>query len=605
MKIYLTGKCNSNCIFCRENNTKVISTVQIQMQIDSFDSSIDNRIIFTGREPTVRKDIFDLLISAQKVKAEIRQLNSNGRMFSDIKFVKKIIESGANYFKISLHGHYSGLHERVTQSKGSFAETLKGIRNLTKLGQKENIVLSVTVNSINYEYLYNILFLIRNLGIKKAQLNIVKTDIGSLPVSLKQLSERLTRLRDQYLFDIFIKVKGVPYCLIPAPESLFLKDANEEDYIFLPGCKGCKYSTVCNGVLKSNLKGVQIPEIKAILDLPVEVMIEVESRCNFQCSFCFNRISFAAHGFGKQRLETSYIKEIIDNIKKANVSTVRFTGGEPMLRDDFFELIQYAKLKGLEVRLNTNGSLIESYAMVKEMVKYLDYVLFAMHAYNSREEEKITGFKNSFQKKIRAMRWFKEAGIKILRVNTIASLNNINNLEKFYKLFKKLKVDRWAVNRLIPISKNDKCWGQKEAVLLINKLIKIKKENIRRNIPMWIHVINGLPLCVGDPVTVGAISSGGRAVDGHERFVIDPRKFAKPIYYMDENIGNPLNILECWNNQFMESMRNYRLIPEECKKCFLVHRCKGGNRFCAWIAEDSYYAADPLMNVSNIKKYIW
>ena len=33
--------------------------------------------------------------------------------------------------------------------------------------------------------------------------------------------------------------------------------------------------------------------VKPILDIPVEIMIEVESRCNFQCSFCFNKISFA------------------------------------------------------------------------------------------------------------------------------------------------------------------------------------------------------------------------------------------------------------------------------------------------------------------------
>ncbi|PIY82331.1 MAG: heme biosynthesis protein, partial [Candidatus Omnitrophica bacterium CG_4_10_14_0_8_um_filter_44_12] len=48
---------------------------------------------------------------------------------------------------------------------------------------------------------------------------------------------------------------------------------------------------------------------------------------------------------------------MIDSIKKAKISIVRFTGGEPLLRNDIFELIKYAKSKGLKIRLNTNGSL--------------------------------------------------------------------------------------------------------------------------------------------------------------------------------------------------------------------------------------------------------
>lgn len=605
MKIYFQGKCNNNCLFCREDKTQQTPCDFLKKQIETFNSCKANRIVFTGVEPTLRQEIFEFLMTAAKSNIEIRQLNTNGRMFSDVRFAKKIIESGANYFKISLHGHSPQLHDRITQVHGSFSQTIKGIKNLIKLGQKDNIVLSVVVNSLNYKYLNNILQLAKQLKIKKAQLNIVKTDNHALLVSLDELAKSVTWLRDRYLFDIFIKLKGLPYCLIPAPESLFLRDMNTKDYLPLDNCKECKYNIICHGVPKDYMEAACTPQIKTIPDLPVEVMIEVESRCNFKCIFCFNRASFASHGFGGQKLETGHVKEIIDNIKQVGISTVRFTGGEPMLREDFFELIKYAKLKGLQVRLNTNGSLIESYNMVKELTKYLDYVLFAMHAYNQRDDEMITGFKNSFEKKIRAMKWFKEAGIKILRVNTIASLDNIRNLEKFYKLFKQLRVDRWAVNRLIPISKNDALWGQKEAALLIKRLARIKKENMRKRVPMWIHIVNAIPLCFGDPVVIGAISSGGRAVDGHERFVIDPRGFAKPIYYMDENIGDPLDILACWNHPFMRSLRNYTMLPDACKECFLLDRCKGGNRFCAWIVNNDYHGADPLMDPSRIKKYVW
>ena len=605
MKIYFRGKCNNNCLFCQKNKIEEVSYNSLKRQIEDFDPCKSSRIIFTGVEPTLNKNICELLMMARKPGIEVRQLNTNARMLSNLVFSKKILAAGANYFKISLHGHNAKLHDDITRSKGSFKETIKGIKNLIKLGQREYIVLSIVVNALNYGFLVNILNLAKQLKIKKIQLTIVKTNNCTLLPPLEKVARSVTWLRERYLFDLYIKVEGFPYCLIPAPETLFLKDEVRENYIFLDNCKECKYNSICRGVLKGYIENALVPDIKSIPDLPVEVMIEVESRCNFKCIFCFNRISFASQGFGIHKLESGYIKKIIDNIKKSGVPTVRFTGGEPMLRDDFFELIKYAKSKGLQVRLNTNGSLVESREMAKEMVRYLDYVLFAMHAYNPKDDERITGFTDSFEKKIRAMKWFKDAGIKILRVNTIATLDNIKNLGKFYKLFKKLRVDRWAVNRLIPLSANDLPWGGKETALLIKKLLKIKKDNMQRRIPMWIHIVNAIPLCAGDPIEVSAISSGGRAVDGHERFAIDPRKFAKPIYYMDENIGDPLNILECWNHPFMKSLRNYQMLPDECKKCFLLDRCKGGNRFCAWIANKNYCGADPLMDCSKIKSYIW
>jgi len=605
MHILLKGKCNNDCVFCNVSKDKKILAFQIKKKINSFDPKSEEKIVFTGAEPTIRKDIFDLLKCAKKSKARIIQLNTNGRMLSDKKFAQEIVKAGANYFKISLYGHSPQLHDEITQTKDSFKQTIKGIRNLIKLGQKDNIVLSVVLNRLNYKNLPDILELIKRFKIKKIQLNVAKTTRNDLLVPLDVLADYISKARYQFFFDFLIKVKSIPYCLIPEPESLFLKSKRSKDYIYTAECKMCKYNKICSGVLRKYVGVTDISKIKAFPDLPKEVMIEVTPRCNFHCQFCFNRVSFAKEGHLGKELSTTRVKKIIDNVKKSGVSIVRFTGGEPMLRKDIFELIRYAKLKGLKVRLNTNGSLIKSYNMAKEMTKYLDYVLFSLHTCDSKEDEKITGFKHSFEKKIRAIKWFRKAGINIIRINTIATLKNIKNLERFYNLMKELKIDRWAINRLIPVSKKDKLWGKQELPLLIEKLVKIKKDKFENNVPTEIHIVNAVPLCAYDPVKMNAVCSGGRSVDGHERFVIDPRGFAKPIYYMGENIGNPLDILDCWNHSFMKSMRYYKTLPIECKKCPLLEKCKGGNRFCAYMTNGTYQSPDPLMDYSKIRNYIW
>lgn len=455
----------------------------------------------------------------------------------------------------------------------------------------------------NYYRLHDTVRLALSSGMKQIQFTLVNPSQSNLIASLDKVAEYISKARYVFLFDLLVKVKGLPYCLIPEPESVILKSERPQDFVKLKKCKICRYFKQCDGIPKGYLKNLDENKIRP-QTLPKEVMVEITPRCNFQCEFCFNRASFAQQGHGQfQEPSTAYLKKIINAIKKAGVPIVRFTGGEPLLRNDIFDLIKYAKLKGLKVRLNTNGSLIKNYKMAEELAKYLDYVLFSMHTYDPKKDEKITGLKGSFEKKVRAIRWFKKAGVETIRISTIATRDNVRNLEKFYKLFKKLKVDKWATNRVIPLAGEKDTWKKKELKPLVNKLIKIRKDIVKNNIPLKVHIVNGVPLCADDPIKMNAVCSGARSVDGHERFVIDPRGFAKPIYYIEKNIGNPLDILACWNHPFMKALRGYNSLPKECAKCTLLEKCKGGNRYCAYVVYGSYKAPDPLMNFSLIKNF--
>ena len=536
-------------------------------------------------------------------------LNSSFFDMQKVKMSKK-----DNYYLIPLYGNRPELHDRFGnrgKDYKSYGDTLEKIRRLIKLGHREHIVINTDVRTAdcvkdsNYFRLNGVLKIAKRFGIKMVQFNLINPRHRNLIASLDIVANAISKVRYVFLFDLLVKVKGLPYCLIPEPESVILKSERPQDFIKLKKCKICRYYQQCDGILKGYLKNLDKEKIRP-QTLPKEVMIEVTPHCNFYCKFCFNRASFAQQGHGQfQEPSKAYIKKIIDAIKKAGVSIVRFTGGEPFLRNDIFDLIKYARSRSLKVRLNTNGSLIKNYKMAKELAKYLDYVLFSMHTYNAKKDERITGIKGSFEKKIRAIKWFKKAGVRTIRVSTIATMDNIRNLEKFYKLFKKLKVDKWATNRVIPLPGEKDVWGKKELKLLVEKLIKIRKDIVKNNISLKVHIVNGVPLCADDPVKMNAVCAGSRSVDGHERFAIDPRGFAKPIYYIEKNIGDPLDIKGCWNHPFMKTLRSYKSLPKECKKCALLEKCKGGNRYCAYVVSGSYKAPDPLMDFSNVKNFIW
>ncbi|MDD5145928.1 MAG: radical SAM protein [Candidatus Pacebacteria bacterium] len=386
-----------------------------------------------------------------------------------------------------------------------------------------------------------------------------------------------------------IKIKNFPFCLLP----------NGKDHIFFEKefqgiknkkCRNCRYDKKCRGLDKRLLVVWGQEALKPLKDLPEEVMIEVESRCNLDCKFCYNKNSFAK----KERidnLDSDYIKKIINNICKSGIKIVRFTGGEPLLRKDILSLMSYAKNRGLEVRLNTNSLLINK-DNAKKIADTVDNVLIPLEATSDKEEAEITGELDSFSRKIKAIRLLKKHKTKIVRAGTVATKKNIKDLEKFFKLVLDLKLDDWEVYRPIPTKDNKEFWSKKDVKILTDKLIKFREISGKT-----FFIANSVPFCSYDKNKVNSVSSGALPEDGHIRFAIDPRGFAKPHYYFNKNIGNPLDLMSCWNNQFMKKIRNLEFIPKKCKNCSFLEKCRSGSRYIAKVTNGIYKSKDPLMAV--------
>jgi len=92
---------------------------------------------------------------------------------------------------------------------------------------------------------------------------------------------------------------------------------------------------------------------------------------------------------------------------------------------------------------------------------------------------------------------------------------------------------------------------------------------------------------------VKSIALGAKYDDGHARIIISPEGYAKPSYFIDENLGT--DILESWNNPLMKDIRALKLVPDQCKECSFLKLCKGGSRFAAKLHSGDFKARDPLM----------
>jgi len=378
-----------------------------------------------------------------------------------------------------------------------------------------------------------------------------------------------------------------PFCAV-APDAVDHIKSGDFKGEKSKDCRGCVFNNNCSGFPKGYLKKFGEQEVCPAPDLPEEIMIEVEPKCNFSCRFCFNQISFARGGREIKGLSADYVKRIIDNVSKSGVGIIRFTGGEPMMRKDIFTLLRYAKGKGLETRLNTNGYLINRQT-AKKLSGMVDNILLPIESSTDKKEALMTGVADSLKRKIKAIEWLKKEGVPVVRAGTVATKENISDFDQIAELIFSLPLDEWELYRPIPIGKKTDLTPYL-INLLADKLIDLRKNSDRN-----VCIANAIPFCsIKDLNKLNAVSKGALYDDGYRRMAVDPRGFLKPHYFLDENVGRPTDILSGWQGDFMKKMRNLEFLPKECDGCPFVFKCRGGSRQIAKMVYGEYNKVDPL-----------
>ena len=86
--------------------------------------------------------------------------------------------------------------------------------------------------------------------------------------------------------------------------------------------------------------------------------IELTERCNNNCIHCYINLPADDRLAQKKELTAGEIKGVLREAASLGCAAVRFTGGEPLLRDDFEELYIFSRRLGLRVIIYTNATLI-------------------------------------------------------------------------------------------------------------------------------------------------------------------------------------------------------------------------------------------------------
>ena len=142
---------------------------------------------------------------------------------------------------------------------------------------------------------------------------------------------------------------------------------------------------------------------------PLRVMFELTYRCNFRCRHCYVPQSYRKYN----ELKTKEVFSLLNQLKDIGCFYLGFTGGEPFIREDLIEILWYARKKGFELIIYTNGSLInEKIASQLERLRP-NKVDITIPAMSKDAFERITGVSGSRDKVFKAIDLLHTNGVNL------------------------------------------------------------------------------------------------------------------------------------------------------------------------------------------------
>ncbi|MEK7841409.1 MAG: radical SAM protein, partial [Deltaproteobacteria bacterium] len=136
--------------------------------------------------------------------------------------------------------------------------------------------------------------------------------------------------------------------------------------------------------------------------IPFLISWNITKRCNLKCRHCYLDASELEHGNGE--LSTGNAKRVIDEVTSVNPQAMLiFTGGEPLLRGDCFDLFSYAAKKGLMVVLGTNGTLIDAPTVEKMIESGVKGVGISLDSIGPSYHDRFRGVEGAWEKTVAGM----------------------------------------------------------------------------------------------------------------------------------------------------------------------------------------------------------
>lgn len=211
--------------------------------------------------------------------------------------------------------------------------------------------------------------------------------------------------------------------------------------------------------------------------------------CNLHCIHCYAQAKSEADN---DELTTQEAKQLIDDLKDFGVPVLLFSGGEPLLRKDIFELGKYAASRGIRTAVSTNGTLITSDTAQKLKDAGFGYIGISLDGMKP-VNDKFRGVNGAFDSTLQGIANCRDAGLKTGIRFTITKYN-YNDVPSIINLTCDNKISRICFYHLVYSGRGSKLMeealGKEQVRNLMTYIFQRTEDLIQKGSPVEILTVD-------------------------------------------------------------------------------------------------------------------
>jgi radical SAM protein with 4Fe4S-binding SPASM domain len=328
-----------------------------------------------------------------------------------------------------------------------------------------------------------------------------------------------------------------------------------------------------------------INQIKPAFNAPLYIAWEVSLICNAQCVHCYSASGPTAKSTGE--LNTEEALNMIDDLAESGLLILAFSGGEPLLRKDIFELIERAVERNLVVNVASNGYLINERMAKKIAASGVRSVTISLDATTEALHDEFRQRKGLFKKAIEAVGFLEKEGVRVV-VSFTPTLMNYHESRAVVDLAYSLGASAVNMSEYVPAGRGTQLLALPPDLLrqVIQEWIDMRKEYAGRMQIIWHDCRAALLVAEEDRDKYSGCGAGKLTA----RIMVDGT--LTPCVFLSTPAGNlkQTPFKEMWqHSELLQSIRNRDLKGGNCSTCSYKSKC-GGCR-----AVSMSYFGDPFM----------
>jgi len=330
---------------------------------------------------------------------------------------------------------------------------------------------------------------------------------------------------------------------------------------------------------------------------------EITRKCNLNCVHCR---AGAERGPYPGELSTAKCLELLEEIREVGTPIVILTGGEPLLREDVFELAQKGTDLGLRMVLATNGTLLRPGLVERMKDSGIKRVSISIDGADARQHDDFRKVPGAYQRALEGIGCLKTGGMEF-QINTTVTRHNVGDLEKILDLSVSLGAAAHHIFLLVPTGRAKDMVNQEIDALEYERVLHWFYE-MRDRVPLYLkatcaphyyRILRQEAHRKGEKVdfeTYGLDAMTRGCLGGTSFVFISNVGIVQPCGYLELNCGDLKKspFPSVWrDSKIFSQLRDFSAYKGKCGRCEYLRFC-GGCRARAYEATGDFLAEEPL-----------